>query len=158
MLTHLNIALTALQLATGDLKQFNFNAVLFQGSVGFAVIETIDDLSMLNRVDELIIAMHEVKKERAVDILYLAVVDIVKLRSHLLLVGPLERSLAETAFPPLSSNANDTPIIPSMSETIYSLGGRVSRKKDFVPAITRCISRGDWNPKLAVNTADGVDQ
>ena len=67
----------------------------------------------------------------------MAVVNIVKLKSQLLLCGPTEKALAIEAFG------------GSISEDgfLMDLGNRVSRKKDFIPVITKTIKEGWSRPK-----------
>jgi len=66
--------------------------------------------------------------------LFVAVVNIVLLRTRLLLLSTDEIMLAKAAF------QNGT--MDSNHENIMDLGGLVSRKKDFIPAITRAIKNG----------------
>ena len=80
------------------------------------------------------------KQENSLPLLYLAVVNIVSLKSILILIGNDEESLAQAAFP---SN-NETGVGPTEDPTLYSLGGLVSRKKDFIPAISRAINKNGW--------------
>ena len=137
------VGLTAHQLCTGDLKEFTFNTAGFSGSVGFGVIETVDDEVILARKAELLAALAEVKAERNQRLLFLAVVNITPpMHSTLLLAGPAERSLALLSFPSLD------PATSCMGEddTVMDLGNRVSRKKEFVPNITLSINKEGWIP------------
>ena len=68
------------------------------GSIGFAVIETTDDDVIMGRRDELLMALAEDKVQKGFDCLYLAVVNIVELRSQLLMISPNEISLAQLSF------------------------------------------------------------
>lgn len=75
--------LSAYSLVNGDQKTFSFHVDNgFQGDVGFAVIETTDDEVILQRVEELVVEMVACKKENSLDLLFLAVVNIVELRSQ----------------------------------------------------------------------------
>lgn len=75
--------LSAYSLVNGDQKTFSFHVQHgFQGEVGFAVIETTDDEVILKRVEELVVEMVACKKENSLDLLFLAVVNIVELRSQ----------------------------------------------------------------------------
>eukprot|EP00854_Cymbomonas_tetramitiformis_P020737 gene20737-24854_t len=100
-------AMTAYMLVSGDLKQFKFNPPAkspLQYKVAFSVVETTDITCLLLRVMELVKEMRTVKLELSkspespVDILFVALVDIVDLRSYLLLMGDAERRLAEAAY------------------------------------------------------------
>lgn len=68
-------------------------------------------------------------------------VNIVLLKSTLLCVGSSERSLATAAFP-LGKfvHCEEDETISSLMD----LGGLVSRKKDFVPAVSAAIKKG-WS-------------
>merc|ERR1711966_165427 len=93
-------------------------------------------LAEIAGVDELLVELVACKKEKGLAALFLAVVNIVDLRGTLLLCGPAERSLARVAFPD-GSAADDA---------VMDLGKRVSRKKDYIPAITRAIKAGWGRP------------
>lgn len=124
--------MSAVSLVNGDQKSFGFSTEAFQGEVGFAVVETTDDAVIMDRKDELVHEMMAVKKEKGLTLLFLAVVNIVELRSQLLLCGGNERLLAVEAF------GGEV----SADESVMDLGNRVSRKKDFVPALTKTIKNG----------------
>lgn len=134
--------LTAELLVNGDQKAFTFKTEKYEGSVGFAVIETTDDDVILSRTDELLVALTHDKEQKGLSLLYLGVVNIVKLKSTLLIIGDEERSLAVASFENgklLASNTYAEPVL-------MDLGNLVSRKKDFVPAITKAIKSG-WSGK-----------
>jgi manganese-dependent inorganic pyrophosphatase len=122
--------MSAVNLVNGDQKTFSFDGSGFKGDIGFAVVETTDDDAILSRVEELLPEMVACKKEKGLQCIFLAVVNIVKLHSHLLLCGPTERALATAAF---GANVHDN---------LMDLGSRVSRKKDYIPVITRTIKDG----------------
>lgn len=133
-------SLSAVGLVNGDQKSFSFDIPNgFSGQVGFAVVETTDDQVIMDRIDELLPELVLCKKERGYSVLFLAIVNIVKLHSHLLLCGPTEQCLAETAFPNCK--------ITNEEGSVMDLGKRVSRKKDFVPAISSAIKGGWTKPK-----------
>jgi manganese-dependent inorganic pyrophosphatase len=135
------IDMTANQLCSGDMKVFSLKGANFQGNMGFAVVETTDDGIILARKDELLAALAESKRAKSLDLMYLAVVNIVALHSTLLLIGPDETSLARMAFPPQEGGAG-----PTEDPGLYSLGGLVSRKKDFIPVISRVVNKDSWGP------------
>jgi inorganic pyrophosphatase/exopolyphosphatase len=91
--------LTPEALCNGDQKVFSFKSTGFTGTVGFAVVETTDDDVILSRSKELLEALREDKEAKRLSLLYLAVVNIVLLRTTLLLCGPAEQSLALASFP-----------------------------------------------------------
>jgi inorganic pyrophosphatase/exopolyphosphatase len=124
--------LTADVLVNGDQKVFTFKTDKFEGSVGFAVIETTDSAVLMAKKDDLLAALKEDKEAKSLSILYLAVVNIVQLHSHLFCIGPDELDLAKVAFPLASVD----------SDNVVDLGNLVSRKKDFIPAVTKAIKAG----------------
>jgi inorganic pyrophosphatase/exopolyphosphatase len=129
--------LSAVALVNGDQKGFSFVDKGFSGDIGFAVVETTDDEAILSRVEELLPELVACKKEKDLSMLFLAVVNIVQLKSCLLLCGPSEAALAKDAFGgEITENG-----------TLMDLGNRVSRKKDFIPVITKTIKNGWSKPK-----------
>mmetsp|Transcript_17101 Transcript_17101/g.49421 ORF Transcript_17101/g.49421 Transcript_17101/m.49421 type:complete len:483 (-) Transcript_17101:56-1504(-) len=128
--------MSAVDLVNGDQKSFSFAASGFKGEVGFGVVETTDDDIIMDRASELLPEMVACKKEKSYDCLFLAVVNIVKLRSKLLICGPTELALAKDAFG--GGLMEDC--------TVMDLGGRVSRKKDYIPVLTRTIKNGWTKP------------
>lgn len=127
--------MSAVNLVNGDQKTFSYDASGFSGDIGFAVVETTDDDAILSRVEELLPEMVACKREKGLQCVFLAVVNIVKLHSHLLLCGPTETALATSAFG------------GAISGNLMDLGGRVSRKKDYIPSITKTIKDGWKRPE-----------
>jgi len=122
-------------LVNGDQKSFSFEVKDgFNGDIGFAVVETTDDDAILSRVNELLPELVACKKEKNLKMLFLAVVNIVKLKSKLILCGPSEKTLALAAFQENTTLSTD--------KILLDLGNRVSRKKDFIPALTKTIKNG----------------
>jgi inorganic pyrophosphatase/exopolyphosphatase len=131
--------LSANGLVNGDQKEFSFDqADGFTGEVGFAVVETTDDAVIIDRLEELLPEMVAVKKEKSLDLLFLAVVNIVELKGTLIICGPSELSLAQKAF------GDDAKL--NEDGTMMDLGNRVSRKKDYIPAVTKAIKSGWVKP------------
>jgi manganese-dependent inorganic pyrophosphatase len=131
-------------LVNGDQKVFSFKTQNFDGSVGFAVVETTDDEIILSRTEEILIALSHDKEQKCLSVLFLAVVNIVSLQSTLLLCGPNERALAEASFKEGK--------IQDSSPFVMDLGNLVSRKKDFIPAVTKAIKLG-WSLASKYNNA-----
>lgn len=138
--SHELAGLTSHALINGDQKVFSFKTDNFNGSVGFAVIETTDDDVIMDRAAELMEALANDKEAKKLDALFLGVVNIVKLRTNLLVIGPDERTLAVASFPNGKLVGDD----PNNS-FVMDLGNLVSRKKDFIPAVTNAVKRG-WVP------------
>lgn len=120
-------------LVNGDQKTFAFDTKTFSGEIGFAVVETTDDDAILNRIQELLPELVACKKEKQLSMIFLAVVNIVQLKSKLILCGPCEKALAMSAFDSESQ---------LIDPTLLDLGSRVSRKKDFIPSLTKTIKNG----------------
>lgn len=125
------------------MKVFSAKSEGYSGSYGFAVVETTDDGVILARKDELLQNLRISKSEKSLDMMFLAVVNIVELKSTLLVIDSQELSLAKFAFPSKDTSEDDKTIL---QRGLYSLGGLVSRKKDFVPAISRAITKQGWVP------------
>lgn len=138
--SHELAGLSAHDLCNGDQKVFTFKTEKFDGSIGFAVIETTDDEVIMNRAAELLVALTADKEAKGFDALFLAVVNIVKLRTNLLLCGPNESSLAKASFVngKILENQGSEPFV-------MDLGNLVSRKKDFIPVVTAAVKKG-WAP------------
>ena len=135
--------LSAHALVNGDQKAFSFDAPGFIGEIGFAVVETTDDDIILEKAGKLIPEMVACKKEKNLSMIFLAIVNIVKLKSCLLLCGPSEKALAVEVFGGEITR----------HDTVMDLGNRVSRKKEFIPVLTRVINNG-W--KKPVNLKRGM--
>jgi len=140
-------------LINGDLKQFKFSGPTGgEVKVAFSVVETTDAGAILERTEELVPEMRTVKSELSaqgggVKALFLAVVDIVALQSHLVIMGNAERSLAEAAFGGSSPPGEEAAAFAGDgARHLYDLGSRVSRKADFVPPLNSAVAAG-WEVK-----------
>lgn len=129
-------------LVNGDQKVFTFKTSDFEGSIGFAVVETTDDEVIMHKTPELLVALAEDKETKGLQALFLAVVNIVALRTNLLVCGPAERTLAKASFP--TGKFLET---EDGEPCVMDLGNLVSRKKDFIPAVTGAVKRGWALPK-----------
>ena len=133
--------MTPYALVNGDVKRFKFAGV--NGNtyvVAYAVVETTDAPASLARAAELAPEMRAVKAaDASVDAVLLAVVDIVALTSTLVVCGRVEASLATAAYGGVVEDAEG-----GAAQTL-ALPGLVSRKKDFVPALTKAVKDG-WAP------------
>lgn len=133
--------MTPYQLVNGDTKIFRFNDAAHEDkvyTVAYGVIETTDAPTSLARVNELIPEMCECRREGKLTAMLLAVVDIVNMTSVLIIAGEVEASLAVAAYGGAVENDGTT----------LALTGLVSRKKDFIPALTRAFKTG-WSPPSA---------
>mmetsp|Transcript_32084 Transcript_32084/g.37717 ORF Transcript_32084/g.37717 Transcript_32084/m.37717 type:complete len:464 (-) Transcript_32084:213-1604(-) len=119
------------QLCSGDCKVFKLkNSKGYEFKIGFAVVETTDDDVIMVRKGELLPELLSSRHDKGLDMYFLAVVNIVEMRSNLLMCGADELALAKLAF--------GCPI-PSIG--VMDMGSRVSRKKEFVPPISAAISK-----------------
>ena len=137
--------MTPYALVNGDVKRFKFageNGNTY--TVAYSVVETTDAPASLARAAELAPEMRAVKAaDASVDAVLLAVVDIVALTSTLVVCGRVEASLATAAYGGVVEDAEG-----GAAQTL-ALPGLVSRKKDFVPALTKAVKDG-WAPPEAV--------
>lgn len=120
------MTLSAHQLLVGDIKNFKFK----ETSIAFGVVETVDLASLVTRTPELYDELRAFKKEQKLTYAFLALVDIVNLRSLMVICGPAEKALAEHVF----GGSTDLHLL--------SLGKRVSRKKDFIAPISQALADG----------------
>jgi manganese-dependent inorganic pyrophosphatase len=94
-----------------------------KSKVGFGVAETLNPESLLKRKAEFLEKAEQIKKEKGVDLLFFAVVDIDQQNSYLLILGDKEGEVAQKAFGGKIANG------------ILKIPGKVSRKLDFFPAL-----------------------
>lgn len=79
------------ELIHGDFKVLNIDGI----KIGFGVSETTNEQKTVDRAKDIIPEIKATKGHENFDILFYAVVDIVKLRSTLIIGGPVEEELAE---------------------------------------------------------------
>lgn len=98
----------------------------------------------------LLLELRALKAEQALDFAFLAVVDVVRLQSTLLLCGQAEEALASAAL-------CDSPL-RAASGSLLDLGARVSRKKDFMPPISAAILKGGpWAQMATAGDGAGAE-
>ncbi len=116
-------ALTPEQIVKNDYKVFDFAKKTF-----ISQIETVEqDEVIAKRKVELLTAMQAVKQAEGVDLIFLAVSDILKVNTKLLLPGNEEIAVAEKAFG------------GQVSGGVLDIGAKLSRKKDFAPPIETAL-------------------
>jgi manganese-dependent inorganic pyrophosphatase len=142
------------QLVNGDMKTFKFTssdtdaAAATVYSIGFGVIETTDADASMARIQHLTPEMRMVREEKNLTAYFLAVVDIVHMTSSLLICGAVEESLAVAAYGgTVTTTPTDTDTSTVKNNVVLQLTGLVSRKKDFVPPLTRAVASG-WHPPV----------
>eukprot|EP00054_Salpingoeca_dolichothecata_P013562 m.75780 g.75780 ORF g.75780 m.75780 type:complete len:371 (+) comp20542_c0_seq3:62-1174(+) len=118
---------TARSLATKDFKQYSVNTAIGTVRIGFAVIETGDPSSLARFSWEGVLG--GIKTSNNLDYMFLAVVDVVSLRSTMYVPGEKERVLALRAY-------------HGAKQLSYGidLGERVSRKKQFIPPLQASLA------------------
>eukprot|EP00960_Hanusia_phi_P075148 768379-Hanusia_phi.AAC.5 len=122
-------------LITNDVKEFEIDGKRFRGKLAISVIETTDPEPVLDRVESLRSTMGKMKADRGVEIMLVFVVDIVKMNSVAVVLGEEERSLVMASFSGAKEKASH----------LIDIGGRVSRKSDMVPPITKAIVYDEWS-------------
>ena len=113
-----------------------------QNQIAIAVIETTSTALILSRIDELQEAVRSIKTDKSLSVLLLAVVDIVRLETQLLLADASEKSLAYKAFP--HGKHSD-----GHSNRIFGIGALVSRKLDMVPPVQKAFKVCVWRTRPA---------
>ncbi len=115
-------SLTPEQIVKNDYKIFEFTKKTFIGQ-----IETVEQEVVLGRKDELINALQTVKTAEGVALIFLAVSDILKINTKLILPGVDEIAIAEKAFGGKAVS------------NVLDIGAKLSRKKDFAPPIENAL-------------------
>ncbi len=108
------------------------------------MVETTDDDVIMSRKSELLAELKASKAGQKLDVLFLAVVNIVAMRSKLLMCGATEEALANLAFG------------GPHSACVMDMGARVSRKKEFIPPLTRCTQDFDMPTQVPVDDKSEV--
>lgn len=116
-------SLTPEQIVKNDYKIFEFSKKTFIGQ-----IETVEQETIIgHRKVELMSAMQSVKTAEGVDLIFLAVSDILKVNTKLILPGADEICVAQKAFG------------GKTVDNILDIGPKLSRKKDFAPPIETAL-------------------
>jgi len=148
------VGLGAYEIIRGDCKRFEEAG----WQIAFATVEVTNGELVLTIADELLVELRLLKKEEGkaeADMAFLTVVDIVKQQTTMLICGGRELKLAKIAFPDAalscairSENTKFKEVHKlaskhlALDETAMDLGKRMSRKKQFIPAIKKAIGDG----------------
>jgi len=117
-------ALTPEQIVENDYKILEFSKKTFIGQV-----ETVEQEEVINKKrGELLKAMAVVKEKEGVALIFLAISDILKINTKLLLLGKDETEMAQKAFGGQAVN------------NVLDIGPKLSRKKDISPAIEKALA------------------
>lgn len=118
-------ALSAEQVILNDYKVFDFSG----HKVLIGQTETVEQDTLLNtRKAELLSTLQLIKERENVEYLVLAITDILKINTKLLVGGVGETDLVQKAFG------------GSVTENILDIGPKMSRKKDIAPAIEKILA------------------
>lgn len=115
--------MTIEQIVASDFKEFTIS----DKRVGFGVLETVNQAVQLARKTELLNAACDIKKRRRLDFTFFAIVDVLELRTNLLVCSKTEKEIALLAY-------SDAAVINDFQ---IDIGNRVSRKKEFIPSLQR---------------------
>lgn len=116
--------LTPEEIVKNDFKIFDFAKKTFIGQ-----LETVQQEELLSsRKGELLEAMAKVKAGEGVELLFLAVTDVLKVNTKLLILGGEEQVVAEKAFGIQTTDG------------VLDIGAKLSRKKDIAPPLEKNIS------------------
>ena len=117
--------LTDEQIVKNDYKVFEFGTA--QGGITKTMIDQLEtveqDLVLTQKKASLLKAMETVKAELGAELLFVAITDILKVNTKLLIMGDNEKAVAEKAF-------GGTTV-----DNILDIGPKMSRKKEIAPAI-----------------------
>ncbi len=102
-----------------DYKTYSFNNEKW----GIGTGETYSMEKMLERKNELLKEMHEVKKKTKLQGILFSIVDIIKEKNLTLIPGDIEEKVVRQAFK------------TDVKNHIADLGSRVSRKKQIIPVL-----------------------
>ena len=92
-------------------------------------LETVEqDMILTEKKAALLEAMQSVKAELGVELLFVAITDILKVNTKLLILGDAEAKVARTAF---GGNVTDN---------VLDIGPKMSRKKEIAPAIEKALA------------------
>lgn len=117
-------ALSDQELVQNDYKVYQFKKQTFINQ-----IETVEQSQLLQaRKTDLLEAMQTVKAEKGVDLLFVALTDIMAENTKLLAAGETEVEIAEAAFG------------TKAQEQIIDIGPKMSRKKEIAPAIEQALA------------------
>ena len=106
-----------------DYKKFNGSGKDF----GIGVCETVLPETVLEKKQEILKLLPQIKKQKRLDLIFFAVVDIIKKQTYLFVVGEKEKLIAEKGFNKKSK------------DNLIFLPGIVSRKIQIAPRIINAL-------------------
>lgn len=116
--------LTDQQIVKNDYKIFEFAKKTMIDQ-----LETVEqDMILTEKKESLLAAMQTVKAELEVELLFVAITDILKVNTKLLILGEAEAIAAEAAFGGTVEN------------NVLDIGPKMSRKKEIAPVLEKAIA------------------
>ncbi|MDH5532953.1 MAG: manganese-dependent inorganic pyrophosphatase [Candidatus Pacebacteria bacterium] len=113
------------QIVTNDYKIFDFGGK----KVLIDQLETVEqDVILSDKKDGLLKAMETVKIDQGVDHIFVAITDILKINTKLLILGDESEAIASKAFGGTVEN------------NTLDIGPKMSRKKEIAPAIEKALT------------------
>jgi len=117
------------QLSDMELVKNDYKKYEFAESVLIGQLETVEQEAVLTqRKDGILQAMKEVQAAEGVDHIFIAVTDVLKVNTKLLVVTPESQAVAEKAFAVEAQNG------------VLDIGPKMSRKKEIAPAIEAALA------------------
>ena len=117
--------LSAQEIVKNDYKVFDFSG----SKVMIDQLETVEqDKVIRERKGELLAAMNQVKTELQADMIFVAITDILKVNTKLLIIDQAAAELAMKAFG------------GEVKEQVLDIGAKLSRKKEIAPPIEKALS------------------
>ncbi len=113
------------ELIERDYKEFKAGKTKF----AIGVFETLNPKKI--DPEKVLSSLNKVKKEKKIDLLFFALIDIIKKDTQLFLAGKEEKEVAEKSF------------LKKASETSLLLKGFSSRKKQILPPLTSFLEKND---------------
>jgi len=118
-------SLTDEQIVKNDYKIFAFGKQTLIDQ-----LETVEQAEILaNKKADLLKAMQAVKEAEEVELLYVAITDILQVNTKLLILGEEEQRAAEAAF------GGQT------EDHVLDIGAKMSRKKEIAPALEKALAK-----------------
>ncbi len=119
-------------LSDTEIVQNDYKIYQFAQKTFISQLETVEQETLVTtKKEQLLAAMAEVKQQQAVDLLFVAVTDVLKVNTKLLLAGEKEAKIAEAAFG------------GTVRDNILDIGPKMSRKKEIAPVIEEALKNHD---------------
>lgn len=122
-----------------DYKEYKEENLIF----GIGLHETLSPEVLLKKEKEIFSILETFKKDKKLNLIFFALVDILKRKTYFFLPGDKEKEIAEKAFKKRAKRINPllSPSLPlgKAKENLLLLPGVVSRKKQIVPSILKVL-------------------